>query len=271
MKLWADEPLNTAVIDFEYTAGRKGHRKVLQMAIANAHGEWIVPSTNINYGTSSEELESEIDHLATGSFQSAKAIRKIYDEHGPIKTVLFWSPSFVDFESLTEILQLAQRDDLIPPRPRMTAQPLTWWRFARKELGLEGNLMLQLGEVHKSLFPESKLNGHWHQAGADVRMTLDLINFYFQKIRGQPHRAKIENYLFPSCEDRQPADLAGEQQSAKNSQHNGAEYTWDSDVENDWDSNDDDEVEDSEQDDSDSESDDDDCDSESNDDGESVV
>ncbi|KAM0262149.1 hypothetical protein ACHAQJ_001892 [Trichoderma viride] len=147
MKLWADEPLNTAVIDFEYTAGRKGHRKVLQMAIANALGEWIVPSTNINYGTSSEELESEIDHLATGSFQSAKAIRKIYDvqdesllpwrtpreianmiehystEHGPIKTVLFWSPSFVDFESLTEILQLAQRDDLIPPRPRMTAQP----------------------------------------------------------------------------------------------------------------------------------------------------
>lgn len=79
MKLWADEPLNTAVIDFEYTAGRKGHRKVLQMAIANAHGEWIVPSTNINYGTSSEELESEIDHLATGSFQSVKAIRKIYD------------------------------------------------------------------------------------------------------------------------------------------------------------------------------------------------
>lgn len=153
----------------------------------------------------------------------------------------------------------------------MTAQPLTWWRFARKELGLEGNLMLQLGEVHKSLFPKSKLNGHWHQAGADVRMTLDLVNFYFQKIRGQPHRSKIENYLFASCEDRQPAELAGEQQSAKNAQHYGAEYTWDSEVENDWDSNDDDEVEDSEQDDSDSENDDDDCDSESNDVGESVV
>ena len=88
MRAWTDEPLNTAVIDFEYTAGRKRRRGLLQLAIANAMGEWIVPSTNINHGKSAEDLESEIDNLATSSFQSASAIRKIYDvQHD---TILPW-------------------------------------------------------------------------------------------------------------------------------------------------------------------------------------
>ena len=155
----------------------------------------------------------------------------------------------------------------------MAAQPLTWWRFARKELGLEGNLSLQLGEVHKLLFPESKLHGRWRQAGADVLMTFDLINFYFQKIRGQPQKAKIENYLFTACEDLQPDGSAGERASAQEAQRDGAEDELGSDVENDWDRDDDDDDDewDSDQDDWDSESDDDDYDGESDDDGDSDV
>ena len=164
---------------------------------------------------------------------------------------------------------------MIPPRPRMAAQPLTWWRFARKEFGLEGNLSLQLGEVHKLLFPESKLHGRWHQAGADVLMAFDLINFYFQNIRGQPQKAKIENYLFTACEDLQPDGSVGEPASAQEAQRDGAEDELGSDVKNGWDSggddddDDDDDEWDSDQDDWDSESDEDDYDSESDDDGDS--
>jgi hypothetical protein len=144
-------------------------------------------------------------------------------------------------------------DGLIPPRPRIAAQPLSWWNLARKELGLECNLSLKLGEVHKLLFPESKLHGLWHQAGADVLMTLDMINFYFRKILDQPQKGKIENYLSTACEALQSDGSAVERASVQEAHHDDTEDELGRDFENDWDYDDGDGWE-SDQDDWDSES-----------------
>ena len=78
----------------------------------------------------------------------------------------------------------------------MTAEPLTWWELTRDRLGLESYLSLKLGNLYKLLFPERlELYESMHQAGPDVLMTIELIEFYFRKVRGQLQRGKIENYL----------------------------------------------------------------------------
>jgi hypothetical protein len=57
MKAWTEEPLNTIVADFEFFRHTNWDKSPsefalfpLQIAMANANGEWIVPVTSINYG-----------------------------------------------------------------------------------------------------------------------------------------------------------------------------------------------------------------------------
>jgi hypothetical protein len=81
MHAWTYEPLNTVVIDFEYTPGRSSHRRSLQLAIANANGEWIVPNTNINHGKTRTDLAFLLDRIIDTNvrFDSSQVLRKVYD------------------------------------------------------------------------------------------------------------------------------------------------------------------------------------------------
>jgi hypothetical protein len=92
--------------------------------------------------------------------------------------VLFWAKNFADFTCLQELLQSAGRNDLVPTRPKLTVEPLTWWDLARTELGLEDSLSLNLGNVYELLFPERpELYENKHRASSDVCMTIELIEF----------------------------------------------------------------------------------------------
>lgn len=58
MRAWVGEPLNTAIVDFEFwrvwteRIFPGSPVKPLQLAIANADGEWIIPVSTINYNVS---------------------------------------------------------------------------------------------------------------------------------------------------------------------------------------------------------------------------
>lgn len=64
MEAWLKEPLNTVVADFEFAwACRPREDSVveleifpLQIAVANAHGDWVVPVTSINHDISKRAL-----------------------------------------------------------------------------------------------------------------------------------------------------------------------------------------------------------------------
>ena len=49
-------PSNTIVVDFEYMVGPGFPLLPIQIAMANARGDWIVPATTINHGISKREL-----------------------------------------------------------------------------------------------------------------------------------------------------------------------------------------------------------------------
>lgn len=103
---------------------------------------------------------------------------------------------------------------------------MTWWDLARTELGLEESLSLNLGNVYESLFPEiPELYENRHRAGADVCMTIELIEFYFRKVRCQPQKGKIENYFSGGPGLKQNSHL-----------EHGPGDDWDSDAEDEWDS-----------------------------------
>lgn len=56
MEAWLKYPLRTIVADFEYMSGTGLPPLPIQVAIANASGEWIIPVTTINHEISKREL-----------------------------------------------------------------------------------------------------------------------------------------------------------------------------------------------------------------------
>lgn len=60
-------PLSTIVADFEYMAAPGFPLLPIQVAIANAYGEWIVPATTINHGISKRELLERGNRLGSVS------------------------------------------------------------------------------------------------------------------------------------------------------------------------------------------------------------
>jgi hypothetical protein len=55
MEAWLKYPSSTIVVDFEYMVGPGFPLLPIQIAIANAHGDWIVPATPVNYRISKRE------------------------------------------------------------------------------------------------------------------------------------------------------------------------------------------------------------------------
>jgi len=56
MEAWLKYPSSIIVVDFEYMVGPGFPLLPIQIAMANAHGDWIVPATTINHGISKREL-----------------------------------------------------------------------------------------------------------------------------------------------------------------------------------------------------------------------
>jgi hypothetical protein len=63
VEAWLKYPSNTIVVDFEYMVGPGFPLLPIQIAMANARGDWIVPATTINHGISKRELLERGDML----------------------------------------------------------------------------------------------------------------------------------------------------------------------------------------------------------------
>jgi len=102
-----------------------------------------------------------------------------------------------DYECLAHGLKKAGREDLLPAKPVWPARPIAWWSTVRDGLGLgRSDLNLGLGFVYRLIFPDyGDLLHRWHNAGADVQMTIRLIVAYFRLVRGAPIPGKIESYF----------------------------------------------------------------------------
>ena len=94
-------------------------------------------------------------------------------------------------------MKKAGREDLLPAKPVWPARPFAWWSTVRDGLGLSrSDLHLGLGFLYRLIFPDDgDLLYRWHNAGADVRMTIRLIVAYFCLVRGAPIPGKIEAYF----------------------------------------------------------------------------
>ena len=56
MQAWFNEPYSIVIADFEYHSGVIRSGGIFELALANAHGDWIVPPTSINHHISTKEL-----------------------------------------------------------------------------------------------------------------------------------------------------------------------------------------------------------------------
>ena len=66
----------------------------------------------------------------------------------------------------------------------------------RDQLGLESRLDLGLSNLFRALFPdETRLLLLAHDADADVKMTIRVIEVYFQRVQGLNLQGKITQYL----------------------------------------------------------------------------
>jgi hypothetical protein len=92
--------------------------------------------------------------------------------------------------------------------PRLTPwpeRPIAWFCALRQELRLQpSDLSLSLGSLHHLIFPEKEdLFAQWHNAGPDVIMTIQLIEFYFRRMTKNPVAGKLESYFAPNLSDGQ--------------------------------------------------------------------
>jgi hypothetical protein len=56
--------------------------------------------------------------------------------------------------------------------------------------------------LHRLIFPEKEdLFAQWHNAGPDVIMTIQLIEFYFCRMTKNPVAGKLESYFAPNLSD----------------------------------------------------------------------
>lgn len=121
----------------------------------------------------------------------------IVQDHGLLKSFLFWGISPVDYDCLQQGLQRTSREDLLPPRPDFFNQPLAWWRVLRDNLNVSAtSLPLRLSALYWAIFPEDRNTVlRAHSPDADVVMTIRLIQTYFSRALGWPTPGKMENYF----------------------------------------------------------------------------
>jgi hypothetical protein len=86
---------------------------------------------------------------------------------------------------------------LIRPKSKKTECPLAWWEEIRSAANLNASSFpLKLGLLHRIIFPERlELSKHWHNPGADVTMTKELIEAYFDKASNRPISGKIDSHV----------------------------------------------------------------------------
>jgi hypothetical protein len=238
MKTWVEGPLNTVVADFEFVphiqwdqSSSKFYCLPLQLAVANADGEWIIPATAINYSISKRAM------LVFISYGQLTLIQKI----GKLKTFITWGANTVDFECLRFGLRQVGRVDLLPPAVGYDEQPLAWWRLLRKTLKFPATAMpLNLSRLYWSLFPHDRgLCLGAHDAGVDVIMTIRIIRFYIARCLNLPISGKMEN-SFPRLEQgiEQLDELEAEvEEEAKDEDVQAEDYDehWDEEYDEHWD------------------------------------
>ena len=97
------------------------------------------------------------------------------------------------------------------------------------------------------LYPENtSLFQRRHSAGADVSMTIQLIEFYFRNVRGQPQQGKLENYFQTSSlgarahisrvEEVNEDTLVERawETNVRDESDTDSEYAWTTDLEDEW-------------------------------------
>ncbi|KAK0741664.1 hypothetical protein B0T21DRAFT_408523 [Apiosordaria backusii] len=226
-------PKQVLLVDFEwlhigspapfYPVGVAENRMTplpIQIAVASATGEWIVPPTVINYGVTVGDLYqhcvnsvaenprkikgahktiSRIYHTAdaTWTLQSkthgmcwkeyGDRIEAYADKHGVPVAFYSWGTTNTDLVMLKNGLSTVGKDHLIPHTP-IRKQPLWWWRELRDHLGIEtAGMDLSQSYVYRSLYWDNKtLWANAHDAGADVNMMMRLMFVYFCQYLGIP-------------------------------------------------------------------------------------
>lgn len=120
----------------------------------------------------------------------------------------------------------------MPPLPKREERPLTWWENIRRDLGVSASsFSLKLGVLHRVIFPERHaLSKKWHDPGADVTMTMNIIEAYFDRAKNRAIVGKIDSYF-----------LAQENSVAKDDTDMEDRSEEDEDDENEDDENEDDE------------------------------
>ena len=118
--------------------------------------------------------------------------------------LLAWGPSNLDYALLNNGLKLAGHEDLVPPEPLKSTQPFSWWSSLRQSLrATTQDMSLCLSRVYRGLYPQDRrLLLQAHNAGADVKMLMRIIQSYFARVQGLPMPGMIENYCFEPLETR---------------------------------------------------------------------
>jgi hypothetical protein len=131
-------------------------------------------------------------------------------KHGSLQVFPEWSQNYGDYRCLERGLRTTGKADLMPPQPNKSECPLAGWREFRTVSNLSSrSFPLALGRLHRITFPERlELSKHWHNAGADVIMTIQLIRAYFDRARNRPIEGKIMTYFpmsqkFPNLSGRE--------------------------------------------------------------------
>ncbi|KAJ5575457.1 hypothetical protein N7450_009356 [Penicillium hetheringtonii] len=116
----------------------------------------------------------------------ADKIRDHVNEHGPILHFHEWSANRGDYQCLWNILAAVGAEDLLQSCPKSlnNQSPYHWWRQTARKYNVPlASGTLALGKLYKSIFPKNEdLVNKWHFAEADVKMTRDLIEFYFDRV-----------------------------------------------------------------------------------------
>src|ERR1700722_9050136 len=118
-------------------------------------------------------------------------------KHGKVDIFLDWGHTYGDYNCLAAGLESVGRGDLLPRKPEWPERPLAWWQGIRKQVGANASsFSCKLGRINKFLFPENRrLFQSWHTAGADVQMTIHVIEAYFDRVMGKAPRGTIDSFF----------------------------------------------------------------------------
>ena len=133
-------------------------------------------------------------------------------KHGKVDIFLDWGHTYGDYNCLAAGLESVGRGDLLPRKPEWPERPLAWWQGIRKQVGANASsFSCKLGRIYKFLFPENhRLFQSWHTAGADVQMTIHVIEAYFDRVMGKAPRGTIDSFFLspvPGGREPPPASL----------------------------------------------------------------